>query len=265
VSEGDNLARIAAVLGETLAGQQIVAARGRPGGAQLERVADRRVEKVESRGKHLLIGFSGGLTLHTHLAMNGSWHRYRRGEPWQRSAERAVAVLETAQAVAVCFDAPTVELLDSRAIALHPVLARLGPDVAAVDFDAQAAVGRIRSSAGGRLALGEALLDQRLVAGLGNVYRSELCFIGRLSPFTPVANVSDEALTDLLRQAARLVTAAAAGGRRVTTGSPGRGSLYVYGRTNRACRRCATPIRSALHGEPPRRVYWCPTCQPRQP
>jgi hypothetical protein len=147
VSEGDNLARIARVLRGALVGQEVLAARGRAGGAQLERVVGRGVEKVESRGKHLLIIFSGGLTLHSHLAMNGSWHRYRRGEPWRRSAARAVAVLETARAVAVCFDAPTVELLDSRALALHPILARLGPDVAAADFDASAAVGRIRSSA----------------------------------------------------------------------------------------------------------------------
>jgi endonuclease VIII len=265
VSEGDNLARIAGVLRGAFAGQEVIAARGRPGGAQLERVVGRRVEKVESRGKHLLVGFSGGLTLHTHLAMTGSWHRYRRGEPWRRSAARAVAVVETAQAVAVCFDAPTVELLDSRVVALHPVLARLGSDVAAADFDASAAVGRIRSSAGGQLTLGEALLDQQLVAGLGNVYRSELCFIGRLSPFTPVAEASDEALLELLRRAARLVATAADSGRRVTTGSPAGGALYVYGRTNRPCRRCATPIRSVLDGDPPRRVYWCPTCQPGQP
>lgn len=262
MSEGDNLARIATVLGEALVGHQVVAARGGPGGAQLERVVGSGIAKIESRGKHLLIAFSGGLTLHTHLGMNGSWHRYRRGEPWRRGAARAVVVLETDQWVAACFDAPTVELLDSRAVDIHPVLARLGPDVAAADFDAEAVVRRIRTSSGAALTIGEALLDQRLVAGLGNVYRSELCFIGRLSPFTPVVDVSDEALVDLLGHAARLVAAAVASGRRVTTVLADGGPLYVYGRTGRPCRRCPTRIRSAAHGQPPRRVYWCPRCQP---
>jgi len=262
VPEGDTLARTADVLGKLLVGRQVTGARGRPGGAQLERVIGQRVEAVESRGKHLLISFSGGLTLHTHLGLHGSWHRYRDGERWRRRTARAVAVLEVHGAVCVCFDAPTVELMDSRAVALHPALARLGPDVARRDFDARVVLDRLRDPARLQQPLGEALLDQGALAGLGNVYRSELCFIERLSPFVPLAKVADEQLLSLLERAARLVAASTRTGRRVTTQRPNGGTLYVYGRAGRPCRRCATLIESRVSGERPRRVFWCPRCQP---
>src|SRR4051812_35163239 len=175
--EGDTLARIATVLRPILAGHRIVDARGRPGGARLELVVGSTVTTVETRGKHLLIGFDNGLTLHTHLGMNGSWHRYRAGERWQRPASRAVAVLSTNDATAVCFDAPTVELLETRALAAHPVLRALGGDVATADFDIDAALAALRDPTRSRMAIGDALLDQTALAGLGNVYRSELPFI----------------------------------------------------------------------------------------
>ena len=183
--EGDTLARIASALSPVLIGKQITAARGRPGGAQLERVVGQTVESVESRGKHLLIAFDGGLTLHTHLGLHGSWHRYRSAEPWRRAPARAVAVLETPDWVAVCFDAPTVELIDTRAVALHPGLRRLGRISPATSVDLDAAFAALRDPARADMAIGDALLDQRAVAGLGNVYRSELCFIERVDPFTP--------------------------------------------------------------------------------
>ena len=184
--EGDTLARIADVLGRVLIGQTVTAARGRPGGARLDKVVAATVESVESRGKHLLIAFSNGLTLHTHLAMNGEWHRYRPGERWHRPRDRAVAVLETPVATAVAFDAPTVELIETRALAAHPRLRHLGSDVSKVEFNADAAVNALRDASRARMSIGDALLDQRALAGLGNVYRSELCFIERISPFTLV-------------------------------------------------------------------------------
>jgi endonuclease-8 len=260
VPEGDTLARTAAVLGKVLEGQAVAAARGRPGGAQLERVVGQLVERVEARGKHLLIHFGGGLTLHTHLGLHGSWHRYRPGEPWLRAPSRAVAVVDVGRAVCVCFDAPTVELLETRALRLHRGLARLGPDLARADFDAAPALANLRAG-DGRRTIGEALLDQRNLAGLGNVYRSELPFLERLSPFAPLEEVPDAVLLRLLERAARLVVASAASGRRVTTGSA-REPLYVYGRTGRPCRHCGTSIASTTtRGDRPRRVYWCPRCQ----
>jgi endonuclease VIII len=262
VPEGDTLARTAGVLGKLLVGRQIEAARARPGGVQIERVVGREVESVEARGKHLLISFAQGLTLHTHLGLHGSWHRYRPAEAWRRGAGRAVVVLHVPEAVCVCFDAPTVELLDTRALVLHPSLSVLGPDIARQDFDARGALTRLREPWRAAQPIGQALLDQRAVAGLGNVYRSELPFLERLSPFVPLSAVGDEQLMSLLGRAARLVADSKRSGRRVTTGAPEAGPLYVYGRAGRPCRRCGTGISSVAAGEPPRRIYWCPTCQP---
>ena len=264
--EGDTLARIAVVLDRALTSQDVSAARGRPGGARLDLVAGTTIESVEARGKHLLIGFSNGMTLHTHLALHGQWHRYRPGERWRRSPSRAVAVIETPASVAVCFDAPTVELLDTRALALHPGLNRLGPDTAKEDFDLDAAVAALRQPSRATATIGDALLDQRAVAGLGNVYRSELCFLERLDPFTAVAEVDDAVLRRLVERGAMLIQANSRGGARVMTPAGFDGRLYVYGRTGRPCRRCGTLIKSRAAPSPvygsPRRVYWCPTCQP---
>lgn len=253
------------MLDRALTGQSVTAARGRPGGARLDLVAGTSVNSVAARGKHLLIGFSNGMTLHTHLALHGQWHRYRPGERWRRSPSRAVAVIETPASVAVCFDAPTVELLDTRALASHPGLNRLGPDTAKVDFDIDAAVTALRQPERAAATIGDALLDQRAVAGLGNVYRSELCFLERIDPFTPVAGVDDAVLRRLVERGEQLIKANSRGGARVTTPAGTAGDLYVYGRTGRPCRRCGTRIKSiaapsAVYGSP-RRVYWCPSCQ----
>ena len=249
-----------------LAGRRITSARGRPGGARLDLVAGSSVESVEARGKHLLIGFDNGLTLHTHLGLHGSWHRYQAGERWRRPAVRAVAVLDTATATAVCFDAPTVELLQTRALAAHPALRTLGTDVAHPEFDIDAAMAALREPRRAATAVGDALIDQTALAGLGNVYRSELPFIERVNPFTPLSAVSDATLRAMLERGAKLVRANSAGGARVTTPAGTPGNVHVYGRTGRPCPRCGARIRSAAtRARPdatPRRAYWCPACQP---
>jgi len=266
VPEGDTLARIASVLRPILVGRRIVAARGRPGGARLDLVVGSTVESVEARGKHLLISFDNGLTLHTHLGLHGSWHRYRAGERWRRPAARAVAVLDTADATAVCFDAPTVELIEARALPAHPVLRALGTDVARPEFDINVAVAALREPRRAATAVGDALIDQTALAGLGNVYRSELPFIERVHPFTPLSAVSDAKLRAMLEGGAALVRANSAGGARVTTTAGTPGNLHVYGRTGRPCPRCGALIVSAASrvrpAAPPRRAYWCPSCQP---
>ena len=264
--EGDTLFRTAVVLREALVGKEVLAARGRPDGVKLGMTVGSSVAAVTARGKHLLIDFSNGLTLHTHLRMHGSWHRYRPGERWRETPARAVAVIEVPGAVAVCFDAPTVELMDTRAVSLHRGLTRLGPDLAASDaFEADAAFAALRDPSRATTTIGDALLDQRALAGLGNVYRSELCFLERLDPFTPVADVGDATLRRLIERAARLVQANARGGARVTTAPGTPTNVYVYGRTGRPCIRCGTRIQSrrvtAYQGANPRTVYWCPSCQ----
>jgi endonuclease-8 len=220
------------------------------------------VDRVDSVGKHLLIGFDDGLSLHTHLGMNGSWHRYRPGERWRRSPARAVCVIETPTAVAVCFDAPVAELLETRALGLHPVLARLGPDLIVPEPDVTTALQRLDEPSRSAMTVAEALLDQRAMAGLGNVYRSEVLFVERVDPFLTLTQVDPPVLERLVGTGARLLRANRDGPDRTTTGRASTGErLWVYRRTGRPCRRCGTPIRSMVLGSMPRRLWWCPTCQ----
>jgi len=206
--------------------------------------------------------------------MHGSWHRYRSGERWRQSASRAVAVVEVPGAVAVCFGAPTVELLDSRAVPLHPSLRALGPDLLAAQTDLAAAIDRLRSPGRQGMPVGEALLDQRALAGLGNVYRSEILFIERVNPFLPVGELDDATLARLVGTGQRLLHANRLDPARTTTpdalgGEPGSGGprqrgsgrLYVYGRAGRPCGRCGTVIATRVTGDLPRRTYFCPSCQ----
>jgi endonuclease VIII len=267
--EGDTIFRTAAVLRSVLVGQRVVAARARPGPGlrrvpDLSRVADATVTSVEARGKHLLIGFDNGLTLRSHLRMRGSWHRYRPGEPWRLPKSQANAILETAGAVAVAFNTPTLELLTDAGLARDRSLRELGPDLLGTDLDAEEALRRLRER--GAEQLGNALLDQRAVAGIGNVVKSETAFIERLDPWSPVSAFSDEELRGTLKTARGLLQANTRGGARVTTGDPRRGrQLWVYGRAGRPCRRCGTLIQSARQGELARTTYWCPRCQGARP
>lgn len=264
--EGDTLARIRDVLRPLLVGQTIRAARGRPGGAQLERVVGTTVLNVDTKGKHLLIGFDNGLTLHTHLGLHGSWHRYPRGDMFRRSPARVVAVLETDEWVAACFDAPTVELIETRAVAIHPALRDLGSDAATQEFDIDASIARLRSPRFAQMPIGDAVLDQSAVAGFGNVYRSELPFLERINPFTLAAEVPEQKLRAMLERGEKLVKLNSQGGARVTTSAETPSNAYVYGRTGKPCFRCRTLIQSRVTlrtpNSPPRRVYWCPSCQP---
>lgn len=265
--EGDTLARTADGLRPHLIGRTVVAARARSG-AQAARLVGARVDAVEALGKNLLMRFSNGLEVRTHLRMHGTWHRYRPGERWRRPAGRAVLVIEVEGAVAVCFDAPVVELFEARAERIHPALARLGPDLLAAEFDAAEGIRRFRGAAGASTAIGEALLDQRIVAGIGNIYRSEVLFLERVDPFLSTATLDDATLERIVMTARRLLRASAGRERGPAGGGPSRVSgpasarAWVYGRAGRPCRRCGTLVRSSrLGGELPRPVYWCPACQ----
>ena len=264
--EGDTIFRTAEVLRAALVGRRIVEARAQAGPG-LRRVPDlstvvaATVVTVEARGKHLFIGFDNGLTLRTHLRMKGSWHRYRPGEPWRLPMRQASAILETAESVAVLFNAPTVELLTDADLRRSKPLRELGPDLLSGSFDAADALRRLRDR--GREELGNALLDQRALAGIGNVYKSEVAFLERLDPWAPVAAFTDDQLLGVIRTARRLLQANTRGGARVTTDSlaPGEG-LWVYRRSGRPCRRCGTRIEQRRQGDLARLTYWCPRCQP---
>ncbi|MBI2777236.1 MAG: Fpg/Nei family DNA glycosylase [Chloroflexi bacterium] len=272
--EGDTLARTAAGLRPFLAGRTITAARARVPGPQVARVVGTTITEVLAIGKNLLIRLDNGLELRTHLRMRGTWHRYRPGEPWRRPASRAVLVIEVPGAVAVCFDAPVVELLETRAEALHPPLGGLGPDLLDAGFDAGEARRRLRAPERAALEIGQALLDQRALAGVGNVYKSEVLFIERVDPFARVHELDDATLERLIETSRRLLIANAsrAGGpERTTTRDPHTGArlaptaLWVYGRAGRPCHRCRTSIRVAQQGtDLPRSTWWCPNCQARR-
>ncbi len=261
--EGDTIFQTAAALRPLLVGRQIQRARARAPGPQIQRVVGTSVLSIEPIGKHMLIRFDNGLTLHTHLRMGGTWHRYAPGERWRMAEWKARVVLEVAEHVVVCFNAPVVELMDDRAVALHPALVSLGPDLLSPEFAATEAFGRIRLRPEAEIA--EALLDQRSMAGVGNVFKSEVLFIESVNPWRQVRDVDDEQLLSLIETAHRLLLDNATPGhpRRVTTrGDPTvRGTLYVYGRANEACTRCGTPIRVQRQGNLNRPTYWCPRCQ----
>jgi endonuclease-8 len=203
--------------------------------------------------------------------MRGTWHRYRPGEPWRRAPGRAVLVLEVPGAVAVCFDAPVVELFETRAEALHPSLGRLGPDLLGAAFDAEEAQRRLRDPSRAAMEIGVALLDQRALAGIGNVVKSETLFMEGVDPFARVGDLDDATLDRLVVTARRILVESAArrrGPERVTTTDPAThrplapGPLWVYRRAGRPCRRCGTLIRSVAQGaDLPRTTYWCPACQ----
>jgi endonuclease VIII len=256
--EGDTLFRTAAGLRPHLVGRSVTAARATRPGPQIERVVGSTVDAVESHGKNLVIRFDNGLELRTHMRINGSWHRYRPGERWRRPAARARVVLEVPGAVAVCFDAPVVELFEQRAEPLHPSLSALGPDLLDPDFgDAEFAEAqrRLRDPSRATWSISQALLDQRAVAGIGNIWRNETLFAERVDPLAPVESLDDETLGRLVATARRLLTESA----RL---APGRAPMRVYRRSGRPCPRCRTLIRSApLPAELPRTTYWCPRCQ----
>lgn len=215
-----------------------------------------RIDRVEARGKHLLIRCSGGLTLHTHMRMSGSWHLYRSGQRWRRSAGAMVVRIGTADLDAVCFAAPVVELLTDEEVDRHPVLAALGPDLCGVEPDLDEVVRRL-GSLDPATETGVALLDQTVAAGIGNVYRAEVAWACGVDPFRSIASLDGPTRRGLYATASRLLRANLGTPRRTTVP----GGLAVYGRAGRACPRCGGAIAARRQGEQARSVWWCRGCQ----
>jgi endonuclease-8 len=262
VPEGDTVWRTALHLDQALSGSVLVSSDFRvPAYATLD-LSGRAVMETLARGKHLLTRIGEGdeaVTLHTHLKMEGSWHLYRGGSPWRRPAHQARVVLRTADWTAVGFSLGIVEVL-GRAEE-DQVVGHLGPDLLGPDWDLDEAVRRVRSDPD--RAVGEAILDQRNLAGIGNMYKSELCFLLGLDPRRPVGDVPDVAA--LVRKAKRLLEANKMRTAQTTTGDTRRGSqLWVYRRGGQPCRRCGTPVEVGMQGPQTqeRATYWCPRCQP---
>jgi endonuclease-8 len=254
VPEGDTLVRVAEGLRPYLIGRTVTAASARVPGPQAHRLVGATVTAVEAQGKNLLIRFDNALEVRTHLRMHGSWHRYRPGERWRRAPARARLVIEVPGSVAVCFDAPVVELFEQRVESIHPSLSRLGPDLLKEPVDVPEAMRRLRDPVRAGMPIAVALLDQRALAGIGNEVKNEVLWQARRSPFTPVRDLDDTVLAELIELARAVLRQGAATGKR---------PCHVYRRSGRPCPRCSAIVRVEHQGSDlPRLTFWCPRCQP---
>jgi endonuclease-8 len=279
VPEGDTIHKTARTLAKLLAGRVVERCECELAAADDWAVTGRLVERVEARGKNLLIhcaplceapgdrpareGPELPLAIYTHMGMKGAWHSYRPGEPWQRPARQAAIVLHTKRRVVPCFAPEALEFLGPRGLLRHRVLASLGPDLLDPDANLDAAVERLRDLGPG-VELGDAIMRQRAVAGIGNVYKSELLFLAGLDPFTPVSAVTKAELRSLLERARELMqrNLELAGKRRTRfSARDPRGRFWVYERSGRPCRRCGELIAMRRQGELARSTYYCPRCQ----
>jgi len=262
--EGDTIHRAAQVLNAALAGKRVT--RFETVLPQLDRVAmeGRTIERVVAAGKNLIMDFSGDLHLRTHMRMHGSWHIYRPGERWRKRRDDMRIVIATDDYVAVAFNVPIAELHNSHSLARNDDMQRIGPDLIADDFDEAEAIRRIRERPDEEIA--EVIVNQRVVSGIGNEFKSEVLFLAGIDPFALVREVGDAKLVDLLRGARKVMQM------NVRKNRPGRASfvaldprekLYVYGRGGKPCRRCGTAIAYAKQGRDVRGTYWCPRCQAR--
>lgn len=257
--EGDSVRRAATRLHAALADVPLTRCDLRVPRFATADLTGRRTLDVTPRGKHLLARFEGGLTLHSHLRMDGAWRVFPAGAPWRGGPAHEIrAILGTAGHTAVGYRLPVLELI--RTAEEDRAVGHLGPDLLGPDWDPGRAAANLLAAP--ERPLGEALLDQRNLAGIGNVYKAELCFLAQVTPWTPVGALPEATLPRLAAAAHRLLSANAGDrpGPRNTTGSrrPGQ-DLFVYGRARRPCLRCGTPVREAPQDDRP--TYWCPRCQ----
>jgi endonuclease VIII len=273
--EGPTIRNTADMLRQMLAGQQITrfhsplkkaAAEG-----WAEKITGQCVQAVRVHGKNLFIDFGSGWTLYTHMLMWGAWHGYAQGEPWRKDARKARVVLETATHCAVLFSAPVCQLLHTSELATHPTSA-LGPDLLAEDFGpAERAEIRRRLQAQGDAAIGEAIMNQTVMAGVGNILKSEILFAARIHPERAAANLNDDEFERLLATSQDMMRRAydthsftqvfLPPALRQATGRLG----YVYGRSGQVCLRCGGTIAMVRQGPMQRMTFFCPFCQPLDP
>ncbi|MET8326934.1 DNA-formamidopyrimidine glycosylase family protein [Streptomyces sp. NPDC005181] len=259
--EGDTVLQTAKRLRTALADQILTRSDLRVPRFATADLTGRTVLDTVSRGKHLLTRIEGGLTLHSHLRMDGAWRVYAPGERWRGGpAHQIRAVLSTADPTAVGYRLPLLELL--RTVDEEKAVGHLGPDLLGPDWDPDTALRNLLAAPA--RPLGEALLDQRNLAGIGNIYKAELCFLARATPWLPIGDLPVPTAVRLVTTAKQLLEANRDRPVRTTTGSRARGygpaeQLWVYGRTHRPCLRCGAAIRTADQDTRP--TYWCPHCQ----
>lgn len=270
--EGDTIFRSARTLNRALAGKTVTAFESvYPALVRVDHdtpLTGRTVEGASARGKHLLITFTGDLVLHTHMRMNGSWHVYKPGERWRARRSDMRIRIATASIEAIAFNVPVAEFLTADELRRHELIQSLGPDLTDTSFDREEVRRRLATIP--HAELHDALLNQRVLAGIGNVLKSETLFVARLNPFVRVGQLTEDDFARLMSAAQRLmtmnITASASIPRvsgRATTGSLNpAANLFVYGRSGKACRRCGTAVSVKKTGTDARLTYWCPQCQP---
>jgi endonuclease-8 len=252
MAEGDTILRAKNRLADALVGQEIGVSAPNPRGraAGIERLDGLTLEGIDAHGKHLMFHF-GDLVLHSHLGMSGGWHVYPHRARWRRPRSSAWAVLSGESADAVQFDGPTLRVMRASRVAIDPQLARLGPDILAPDFDLDAVVAIFRTADQSRT-LGDALLDQRLTAGIGNIFKSEACFAAKVDPWHPLADVSEEDLRLVLEAAREQMLSA------VKLGDRHRFRIYKH---RGPCSRCRGTVHHRGQGDANRTTWWCERCQ----
>jgi endonuclease-8 len=277
--EGDTIYRSARAMQRAIGGQ--VCTGFETGLATLARVNDdkpvagRRIEKVEARGKWLLVHFSGDLILLTHMLMSGSWHLYRTGEKWFMGKDKMRAVIRTAEWQAVAFNVPVAEFHTARSLARNTQVPKLGLDVLGEGYTVENAVAKLKAYGAEHpeAEIAVVLLNQRVLAGLGNVYKSEVAFAAGVNPFRPMRTITDREYEVMAERAQRWMKENVADGKgdgivtyfgnRRTTGNSNRDDrLWVYGRKGQECRRCGAAIEGRKQGVQARSTFWCPGCQP---
>jgi endonuclease VIII len=257
--EGDTIHRSASAMRTALAGKMMLRFDA-PRLVGPVPCAGRVIESVESHGKHLVIEWDDGLVLDTHMRMTGSWHLYRRGDNWRRPYTQVRAAIEVEDWVAVCFNAPHVETYRKADKRRHPGMGRLGPDLCKRETDLGAVVNLLLTASDPNARLAEVLLDQRVMCGVGNVYRCEVLWATGISPYAPVGALSERDAIRVVNTAARMLRANLHHANRVTAPSV-KGGLAVYGRNGQRCPRCTDTIECRRTGEHRRILYWCPGCQ----
>jgi len=277
--EGDTIYRTARTLQKVLGGKVVTAFE--TGLAKLAAVNDespivgRTVERVEARGKWCLIFFSGDLILVTHMLMSGSWHIYKAGEKWWQPRSRMRVVITCGDYQAVAFNVPIAEFHTARSLERSSQVPKLGPDVLSEGFSVEHGVQALRERAASHPEdeVGVVLLNQRVMAGLGNVYKSEVAFAARVNPFRAMRTITEREMEALVEVARKYMTANVAEGtseqmvtytgpRRTTRAMDHGARMWVYRRQGEECRRCGAAIMMRKQGVQVRSTYWCPSCQP---
>jgi len=262
VPEGDTIHKLAAYFAPRLEGRRVDAISAADARAAA-RCAGRQVSEVYAHGKHLFIQFDNAWLMRSHLGMYGAWHRYAEGDKWQKPRRQmSISLLANGEEF-VCFNAREIEWLNRPGVRERIVGTRLGPDLAVEDPDLESVLRRAREFVAEDRLLADVLLDQRVAAGIGNVYKSEVLFLERLRPWQPLGDTSDEKLIACFGTAAGLLRRNLGGGPRVTRfEADGAGRLWVYRRRGLPCLSCDTRIESRRIGVHHRGTYWCPSCQP---